>query len=201
MAHSVASKNAANNAVRTNYAFLTAFSSFPGDTGANELTGISRAAATWPTSVGGTSTLSAQVDLTIPANLTAEWVGGFSAVTGGTFGGCVPAGGYAPIDRWVIDTSTGDVTVRNHGFAGGEILVFHGGSAPNNFTEGTKYYVLATGLTTHTFRLGATAGGAAIVPTDQGSDSTFLQRMQPFVNGASIATMSFNVNSVLSAQY
>lgn len=50
-----------------------------------------------------------------------------------------------------------------HGLAGGETVVFTTtGALPTGLTAGTTYYVLAAGITTTTFRVSATAGGAAI---------------------------------------
>jgi hypothetical protein len=53
-------------------------------------------------------------------------------------------------------------TLNNHGFvAGMQVRLKTTGALPTGLAQ-TRYYVLATGLTTNTFQLSATLGGAAI---------------------------------------
>jgi hypothetical protein len=55
------------------------------------------------------------------------------------------------------------INSANHGFSGNEQIIFSTtGALPTGITAGTPYYVLATGLTSSTFRFAATPGGAAI---------------------------------------
>lgn len=62
-----------------------------------------------------------------------------------------------------------------HGFVAGDEIVFFdvdGGTLPTGspaITEGTVYFVIATGLTTFTFRFSDTLGGSAVDITDEGS--------------------------------
>lgn len=69
-----------------------------------------------------------------------------------------------------------DITWTAHGLTAGEPVKFYTtGTLPTNFTAGTPgtggtfYYVISTGLTTNTFRVSATAGGAAITAGSAGS--------------------------------
>ena len=53
-----------------------------------------------------------------------------------------------------------------HGLTGGETIVFTTtGALPTGLTAGATYYVLAAGITTTTFRVSASSGGAAINTT------------------------------------
>lgn len=53
-----------------------------------------------------------------------------------------------------------------HGLVGGETVVFTTtGALPTGITAGTTYYVLASGITSTTFRIGLTASGSAINTT------------------------------------
>lgn len=65
----------------------------------------------------------------------------------------------------------GVVTWANHGLFAGQPVVFSntGGALPTGLTAGTVYYVLASGLTSSTFQVGATAGGSAIATTAPGT--------------------------------
>lgn len=55
------------------------------------------------------------------------------------------------------------VTLAGHGFLAGTPIVFSTtGALPTGITAGTTYYVIAAGLTTDTFEISATPGGAAI---------------------------------------
>lgn len=81
---------------------------------------------------------------------------------------------YAYKQTWpLIDTV--NVTITNaspavctwpaHGFSANQPVILKadvGGSVPTGVTNGSTYYVLATGLTADTFRFSATQGGAAI---------------------------------------
>lgn len=59
--------------------------------------------------------------------------------------------------------SPGVVTMVGHGFSAGQPVYFGQFSTlPTGFTAGTVYYVIATGLTSDSFQLSATLGGAAI---------------------------------------
>lgn len=65
-------------------------------------------------------------------------------------------------DTDVLDLATEIFTFAGHGLAEAEKLVFHtnGDTAPTGLTSGTTYF--AKTVTTDTFKLAATSGGAAI---------------------------------------
>lgn len=62
--------------------------------------------------------------------------------------------------------SPGVITWTNHGFVGGEPIVFTTtGALPTGLTAGTVYFVLAASIATDTFRVATTQGGTAINTT------------------------------------
>jgi hypothetical protein len=67
---------------------------------------------------------------------------------------------------------TGDlITMPAHGLVAGDNVVFEaveGFSLPTGITEGTSYFVIATGLTTDAFKFSTTLGGAAVDVTASG---------------------------------
>lgn len=56
-----------------------------------------------------------------------------------------------------------------HGFVAGDLVVFWGDSLPAGLTQGTRYFVIATGLTTDAFAVSTTSGGSSITLTGNGS--------------------------------
>jgi hypothetical protein len=87
---------------------------------------------------------------------------GVSVNTGGT-GGVITLydGNFAPV---TIDIATPClIHWSGHGLAAGDAVQFQtSGALPTGLVAGTVYFVLAAGLTSGTFQVGATAGGAAI---------------------------------------
>ena len=67
---------------------------------------------------------------------------------------------------------TGDlVTSPAHGYAAGDRVVFEaieGVALPTGIAQGTRYFVIATGLTTDAFKVSTTSGGAALDITAAG---------------------------------
>lgn len=64
------------------------------------------------------------------------------------------------------------ITCPAHGLAQDDRVVFEaleGLSLPTGLTEGTRYWVIATGLTTDAFKVSATQGGAAVDVTASGA--------------------------------
>jgi len=120
----------------------------------------------------------------------------FGAYTGGTGGGARfwslglgSAGAedvlyFAPIQLtdvkpFVVPDLATDATLANndivapaHGLASGDQVNFiaaGGASIPAGLVEGTWYFVIATGLTTDTFRVSTTLGGSAVDITGKGA--------------------------------
>jgi hypothetical protein len=69
------------------------------------------------------------------------------------------------------DHTTGTFTFAGHGLNIGDRVEVQtsGGTLPDAFTATTVYYVIAAGLTSSTFRLSATPGGAALTGTTDGT--------------------------------
>ena len=72
-------------------------------------------------------------------------------------------GCFAPNSVVTISiASPGVVTVPNTCIAGQEVFFATTGSLPTGLTAGTTYYVIATGLSSTSFEVSASAGGAAV---------------------------------------
>jgi len=151
---------------------MSLHSGFPGATGANELagSGYARVACTFNAASGGVRTLTAVVNFTVGAGHTVRWVGLWGA---GVFKGYAPNGGSPK--EFQADPSTDVVTVPSHGFAANDPVVFYGGTTPAGLTEGTIYY--ARDITTNTFKVAATAGGAAIDLTGAGAGDCVVSKI------------------------
>lgn len=148
-------------------------------TGTNEVTGGSpayaRKAAVYGAASGSPRSKASTAGQTfdVPAG-TVAWVGRWDAVTVGNFLGMGPAGGGARRQFNVSDAA--DITANiidspSHGFVAGNAVVLWaaaGAALPTPLVEGTTYFVIATNLTTNTFSVSATAGGAAITITAAG---------------------------------
>ena len=67
------------------------------------------------------------------------------------------------------------ITKNNHGFVAGDQVVFSTtGALPTGLNNRTRYYVLSTGLTTNTFRVSTTNGGAAVNTSGSQSGTHFI---------------------------
>lgn len=143
---------------------MSLHSGFPGATGANELAGSGyvRIAATFNAASGGVRTVAAVTNFTVGAGHTVRWAGLWGA---GVFKGYSPNGGNPKEFQAVAATDI--VTVPSHGYILNDTIVFYGGTVPAGLTEGTIYY--ARDITTDTFKVAATAGGAAIDLTGAGA--------------------------------
>lgn len=160
------------SALRTNTTHLSAHTAYPGDSGASEVTGGSyaRKPITWA-AVGGTPPsfdLSAAIDLDIPGGTLVKWIGGFTALTAGTFKTCAPCGSTL---RGVATIQATDDIFRSdaHGLPNDRRVVFYavaGETLPTGLTEGQDYFVV--NATTDTFQVSATQGGAAVNFTGDG---------------------------------
>lgn len=73
--------------------------------------------------------------------------------------------------------SPGVVTLNNHGLIAGDVVCFTTtGALPTGLATTTHYFVLSAGLTTNTFRVATTDGGAAINTTGSQSGVHTLRR-------------------------
>lgn len=106
----------------------------------------------------------------------------WDALTNGNmlFYGPLVASGTEPVRNASINNASTDFTSFGHGFIADDRVVlmnvydtggYLGGDmpAPGNFTLGTRYFVLAAGLTADVFRLSTTSGGAAITASSAGT--------------------------------
>lgn len=76
--------------------------------------------------------------------------------------------------------ATDTITAFAHGLAADDRVVFYPGynvTIPTGITEGTVYFVRATGLTTDTFTVATTSGGAAVDVT--GAAGAVFQKVTP----------------------
>lgn len=85
------------------------------------------------------------------------------------------------------------VTLTNHGLHANDIVKFTtSGALPTGITSGQSYFVLSTGLTSNTFEISATAGGAAINTTGSQSGTHTLTRLTPVALGQNDYRLSLN---------
>lgn len=148
---------------------------YPGDSGASETSGGSpayaRKAATWAAASGGERALSASVTgFDVAAGVTIKWATAWTALTSGS------ARANSPIGTTLHGVGTvqaSDDLIRSdaHGLVASRRVVFYpaeGEALPTGITEGTDYFVLASGLTADVFSISATDGGSAINFTTDG---------------------------------
>ena len=147
-----------------------------------------RQAVTWGAAASGQKSNTGTLTFDVPAG-TYGFFGYFNASTGNTsnyrgyatFGGTVK--GFGEVDSTGVTNDT--VASSGHGLTTDDRVVFYNVFAeaiPTGLTEGTLYFVLASGLTTDVFKVSATSGGAAINITAQGE--VFFQKVVPEVFGA-----------------
>ena len=140
----------------------TAYSS----TGASEVTGgtpaYARKAITYGAASAEAKSATTQPVLDIPAGTTVRFIGLWDALTAGNFLGMIPNGGTE--QEFAVDTTASTVKVPAHGWAATQKIVFIGDTPPAPLVEGTVYFVAGT-VTTNTFQVSATSGGATITLT------------------------------------
>jgi len=166
----VAARNTALDAVTIDS--MSLHSGFPGETGANELTGggYVRQTTAFAASSGGVRTLSTAETFTVGAGHTVRWIGLWAS---STFRGYSPNGGSPK--EFTVTISTDVVTSLSHGFSDTNTIVFYGGTVPSPLVEGTVYYV--RDATADTFKVAATSGGAAIDLTGAGASDCVVSRI------------------------
>lgn len=155
-------------------------------TGASELTGgapaYARKGITWSAAASGSKALSATLPVwDVPAATTVAWFGGWDAVTAGNFLFMVPLGAGTLLNASVeiaTDITNNDIFVKAHGLVADNRVVFWG-ALPTGLAVGTIYFVLATGLTTDSFRVAATSGGTVIDLTGTQPFVFFAQKCVP----------------------
>jgi hypothetical protein len=141
-------------------------------TGSNEVTGGSpayaRSALTWGAASGGVKSLTTTLPTwNVPSGTTVQWFGLWDAVTSGNFLGMMPLGAGSLLSAMVevsTDLTNNDIFSKAHGLVAGNRVVFWGtlptGLSREDATNG-PYYVIATGLTTDSFRVANSAANYA----------------------------------------
>ncbi len=176
---------------------ISLHTAYPGDSGSNETSGGSpayaRKAATWSAASGGSRALSAAVTgIDVAAGVVIKWVAAFTAVTAGTCRAHAPIGSSL---RGVATVQSGDDIIRSdaHGLVASRRIVFYpvaGESLPAGISEGTDYFVLASGLTADVFQISATDGGSAINFTTPGE-----MKWQDMVPATDAAQYKIDINT------
>jgi hypothetical protein len=145
-----------------------------------------RIAATFGAAASGQKSNSGSITIDVAAG-TYGFIGLFNTSTGNVSGNYL---GYAPLNGSVkgfgeVDSTgvTNDtITSSGHGLTTDDrVQLFNvfAESLPAGLTEGTLYFVLASGLTADVFKVATTSGGTAINITGQGE--CFFQKIVPEV--------------------
>jgi hypothetical protein len=155
--------------------FVSLHTADPADTGANEVVGGSyiRQQAVFGAAASGTLSNTNNIDfVSMPAVTVVAW-GVNDASTAGTFfqtGWLSTVSGLALVRS--ADLAGNDIQSVVHGLATDDRVVFEvieGLTIPAGLTAGTLYFVKSAGLTTDTFEVATTSGGAAVDITAAGS--------------------------------
>ena len=166
MAQPTATRNDMLDAIAFTDASL--HTAFPGTTGANEVAGgipaYARQAITINAAAGAIRALNAAVTFDVPGGgTTVRWVGFWDSAT---FLQTAPNGGATPKNFMCI-ASTDLIYSAAHGYVDTDKIVFYNGTPPSPLVEGTTYFVRDSA--TDSFKVAATAGGAAIDLTTSAS--------------------------------
>jgi hypothetical protein len=187
-----ATKNSMLTTLSTLITHASLHSAFPSTTGANETTGGSyaRKAVSFSAPAAGSMDISAAQLFDVPAAATVGWIGGWSALTAGTFRGYAPNGSTGVLD-FTVDATTDVVTAHAHGFANTDTITFYGDTPPGGLTEGTVYF--ARDVTTNTFKVAATSGGVAIDLTSVGNVKCVVSKIvvETFAGAGQVNLQSF----------
>lgn len=167
-------------------------------TGGTEVSGgayarqqITRASGSWAASSAGTTSNSNAVTFPVA---TANWgrvltLGLWDALTVGNLRRVVPLVSGAYKNFAVTDLTNDDIECPAHGFTANQVVRFFpvGGTLPTGLAFDTRYFVIATGLTTDAFRVSATQGGAAINITAAGAGEVALDASFDVVTSSQIS--------------
>lgn len=142
-------------------------------------------AATFGASSGAVRSLSAAVSFAIPAGTTVKWLGLWNGTT---------YIGYSPNasnpKEFIVNATTDVFTCPAHGFLTNATITIYGDTMPTGLTEGATYY--AVNVTTDTFQVAATSGGAPIDVTTIGGSalvvSSILEQNYPSAGTHTIGT-------------
>jgi hypothetical protein len=187
----VTGQNAAVDGVRaiaTHVGALTALTSTEASGG-----GYARQAVSFPAAASGTSSNSGAVAIPIGAG-SADIValGLYTALSGGSLVGYYPLGSTGQVLQGVgaVEAIGTDVIRSNgHGLAADNRVFFaavNNEALPTGLSASTLYFVRATGLTSDTFTVATSSGGAAVDITALGEVAWFKTVPQPFPSAGNI---------------
>lgn len=185
MAFLMNGRNAAVNGVAGSSGFLAAHSAYPGTTGATELSGgtpaYGRVVGAWGAASNGVRTLTSTNPINVPPNSDVQFYSSWDAATAGNCQAVFAVNGAD--QECQIDVTNDLVLAEAHGLAAGDQVVFMAlglaGGVPGGLTEGTVYFVIATGLTADAFKVATTAGGAAVNITSKGDPGAVFSKVVP----------------------
>jgi hypothetical protein len=159
-----------NGSYNTTAPHLSLHDDIPGETGANEVTGGSyaRQPLTWNAAAAGSVDNSSQEDFTSMPAVTITHAGLWDALTVGNFLASIPLGAGARVFATAL-ASTDVFTSYAHGFSNDDRVQLRAsiaGDLPTGLSESVLYHIV--GVTTDTFQISLTQGGAAVNGTTDG---------------------------------
>ena len=90
-----------------------------------------------------------------------------------------------------VNTTTNVVSYPSHGLNAGDVVkYFHdGGTAATGLTNNTTYYVIASGLTTTTFKVSATDAGTEVDITGTGNNAQYFELQNESNRATAVAVL------------
>ncbi len=175
--------------------FMSLHSAHPGETGGSELAGggYVRQSTAFDASASGVAQNTSPETFTNIDGAPNEigYLGFFDASTAGNFLWYAPLGG-APATFTALDT--GDVfTSAAHGMVNDNrvfLTAWPGSALPAGAAEETDYFIV--GVTTDTFQVSLTQGGAAVTLTSDGEGIAYLVSFRSFTDGDNFTVAAGN---------
>ena len=137
-------------------------------------------AGTTATATSEAHGLAAGERITISGVTTPSWVNGPSTIVSKTDDAFVftvtPPASTAEAKAVTLTIATDLVGLTGHGLIAGDLVEFESIATTTGLTEGTNYFVIATGLTDDAFSVSTTATGSA-VDLDTGNGTAILRRV------------------------
>lgn len=176
----------------TTITHVSLHTAYPGESGTSEVSGGSpayaRQSVTWAASSSGNKVSNNAQAFDVPAAVSVNWLGFWTALTSGTFLATSPNG--ANPKRYALSlASANTIGAVNHGYTANQPVVFYSDTPPSGLTAGTTYYVVGATVTTDTFQVSAAPSGAAIALTGQPGNAAVV---------SSIVTESFGAQGTFT---
>lgn len=171
---------------RTAITHLSVHSAYS-EAGASEIA-VTRVASNWNAVSAKQFTQNGTVQITgIAASTVVRYIGGWGALSGGTFHELWPVGGQ--LQDFGVDVAGDLILLPGNTLANNDRVVFMWGTAPGALTKGTEYFVV--NRTTDNFQVSLTQGGAAINITSQHDGECKVSRIVPWTaDGGPLAITS-----------